>query len=436
MEKEQEKKVRLTAEERSWILYDVANSSFILIIVTTVMPIFFKDVASRGIADSISTANWGFANSFASLILAFAAPFIGTFADYRNYKKRFFTGFLLAGVGFTFLLTTVDPGSWMNCLIFYMAAKLAYSGANLFYDSFLVDVAEKDRMDWVSSSGYAWGYIGGSIPFLAVIGVIFYTMSGSGSTIIPIFSVRFAFITVALWWGLLSIPMLKHVRQIHYLPLTQHPVRESLLRLLTTFKEIRKYKNAFLFLLAYFFYIDGVDTIITMATAYGRDIGLGTGMLIMVVLMIQIVAFPFALLYGKLSKRFSARGLLFVGISVYVLITLVSFFLPSLPTHDLRAAMFWVLAFFVATSQGGIQALSRSFFGKLIPPDRSAEFFGFYNVFGKFATITGPFLMGIVTRLTGHSRYGTLSLLILFIIGGFILARVKEQPRQEDLLTK
>src|SRR4030042_2465681 len=178
MKKEQEKKVRWTAEERSWILYDVANSSFILIIVPTVMPIFFKDVASRGIADSISTANWGFANSLASLILAFAAPFIGTIADYRNYKKRFFTGFLLAGVGFTFLLTTVDPGSWMNCLIFYMAAKLAYSGANLVYDSFLVDVAEKDRMDWVSSSGYAWGYIGGSIPFFAVIGGVLFSMSG------------------------------------------------------------------------------------------------------------------------------------------------------------------------------------------------------------------------------------------------------------------
>ncbi|MEW5909603.1 MAG: MFS transporter [Thermodesulfobacteriota bacterium] len=434
METEQEKsKKSLTKEEKSWILYDVANSSFILIIVTTVMPIFFKDVASRGISDAVSTANWGFANSVASFILAAAAPVIGAFADYRNYKKRFFTAFLSAGVCFTLLLTTVDAGSWFACLVYYVAAKFAYSGANLFYDAFLVDVAEKKRMDWISSCGYAWGYIGGTIPFLAVIGVILYTMSGSGSTVIPVFSVRFAFVAVSLWWGLLSIPMLKNVRQIYFIPHSPNPIRETLARLVNTFRQIREYKNAFLFLLAYFFYIDGVDTIITMATAYGRDIGLGTVMLITVVLMIQIVAFPFALLYGWLSKRFSAKLLLFCGIGVYATITLASFFLPSLPTHEMRVTGFWILAFFVATSQGGIQALSRSFFGKLIPPRCSAEFFGFYNVFGKFAAITGPFLMGIVTRMTGHSRFGTLSLLILFIAGGLLLARVKEaEPGSES----
>jgi UMF1 family MFS transporter len=429
MEQEKEKlKKALTKEEKSWILYDVANSSFILIIVTTVMPIFFKDVASRGVADAVSTANWGFANSIASFILAAAAPVIGALADYRNYKKRFFTAFFLAGISFTLLLVTVDAGNWLACLIFYVAAKFAYSGANLFYDAFLVDVTEKKKMDWISSCGYAWGYIGGTIPFLVVIAVILYTMSGSGSRAIPVSAVRFAFIAVSLWWGILSIPMLKNVHQVYFIPPSRNPLRETLSRLITTFKEIREFRNAFLFLVAYFFYIDGVDTIIIMATAYGRDIGLGTVALILVVLMIQIVAFPFALLYGSLSKRFSAKSLLFCGIGVYAAITLASFFLPVLPTHEMRLIGFWILAFFVATSQGGIQALSRSFFGKLIPPQSSAEFFGFYNVFGKFAAITGPFLMGMVTRMTGHSRFGTLSLLILFILGGILLFRVKETP--------
>ncbi len=418
------KKTGLSATERSWILYDVANSSFILILVTTVMPIFFKDVASKGVPSSVSTAHWGFAVSLSSLLLAFLAPILGVLADYRKMKKRFFTGFLFFGIGFTLLLLSLQEGDWLLCLLLFVAAKFAYSGANLFYDAFLVDVTSRDRMDWVSSAGYAWGYIGGTLPFLAVIGIVFWTRPAGGGAALSMTAVKASFWIVALWWGLFSLPMLKNVQQIHYLPPAKAPLRDSFLRLTTTLKEIRKHKNAFLFLGAYFFYIDGVDTIITMATAYGRDIGLGVSMLILAVLMIQIVAFPFALLYGHLSKRYSTKSLLLAGISVYGVITLLSFFLPLLPTENLRVALFWLLAFLVATSQGGIQALSRSFFGKLIPANRSAEFFGFYNVFGKFATIAGPFLMGLVSRLTGHSRYGVLSLLVLFILGAVLLTKV------------
>ncbi len=418
------KKLKLTQAEKSWVLYDVANSAFILIIVTTIMPIFFKDIASKGIADAISTANWGFANAFASLVLAIMAPLIGTIADFQGMKKRFFIFFLLMGVIFTLFLTTITQGRWLFCLTIFVFARIGYSGANLFYDAFLVDVTEKKHMDWISSCGYAWGYIGGAIPFIVVIGLVIYGMSAGGSSAIPVFSAKAAFVIVAVWWATLSVPMLKNVHQVYYIPKAPNPLKESILRLYTTFKEIRKYKNAFLFLLAYFFYIDGVNTIITMATAYGRDIGLGISMLIVVILMIQIVAFPFALIYGKLAKRFSTRPLLFVGITVYVFITLISFFLPSMPSHGIKVALFWILAFFVATSQGGIQALSRSYFGKLIPPERSAEFFGFYNIFGKFATITGPFLMGVITRLSGHSKYGILSILVLFILGGWVLKKV------------
>jgi len=432
MKKKDKKHTALSVPERAWILYDVANSAFILILVTTVMPIFFKDVAAEGIPPAISTAHWGFAVSFSSLVLAVMAPVMGVLADYRYMKKRFFNAFLGAGICFTLLLMTVREGEWRMCLFLFVLAKIAYSGANLFYDAFLVDVTPKDRMDRISSAGFAWGYIGGTVPFLMVIGILFVTIPSGGSATVSTFSAKAAFLITALWWGLFSLPMVKRVHQIHYLPPSASPVRESFARLFTTLKNIRKHKNAFLFLAAYFFYIDGVDTIITMAAAYGRDIGLGVATLILAILMIQVVAFPFALLYGHLASRFSTKRLLFVGIFVYMVITLLSFFLPVLPSPGAKTVMFWVLAFMVASSQGGIQALSRSFFGKLIPAHRSAEFFGFYNVFGKFATIGGPFLMGLVSRLTGHSRYGALSLLVLFAIGAVILARVESVAPGEN----
>jgi len=250
-------------------------------------------------------------------------------------------------------------------------------------------------------------------------------MGLTNSDSIPIASAKAGFVIVALWWLFFSIPMMTNVRQKHYIEPDAHPVKESFIRLFHTFKEIKNYRNAFLFLIAYFFYIDGVGTIITMATSYGRDIGLGVSMLILAILMIQVVAFPCALLYGKLAGRFTAKNMLYVGICIYILITLISFFLPSMPSVKMKVVTFWILAFLVATSMGGIQALSRSFFGKLIPAERSGEFFGFYNIFGKFAAITGPFMMGIIGRITGHTRYGILSIILLFIIGGIILTKVE-----------
>jgi UMF1 family MFS transporter len=253
-------------------------------------------------------------------------------------------------------------------------------------------------------------------------------MSSGTSGAISIESAKIAFVIVALWWLGFSFPILKNVSQVHFIEPVAHPIKDSFIRLLKTFREIQKYKNALLFLIAYFFYIDGVDTIITMATAYGRDIGLGITMLILVVLMIQVVAFPFALVYGKLAKKYSTKAMLFAGIGIYTLITLISFFLPALPTMQMKVLVFWVLAFLVATSQGGIQALSRSYFGKLIPAEHAGEFFGFYNIFGKFAAITGPFLVGLITRVTGHSRFGILSIIVLFIIGGIFLIKVDREP--------
>jgi len=414
-----------TREEKSWILYDVANSAFVLIIVTTLMPLFFKDVASQGVPDAESTANWAFATSLASLILAASAPLLGTFADYAGWKKRFFAIFLLAGVAGTLLLPSVGAGQWLWCLVLYVFAKVCYSGANLFYDAFLVDVTTDERMDWVSASGFGWGYIGSVIPFLLVMAFLFFggAESGAGGSV-PAGTARLAFFITAVWWLLFSLPMLRRVRQRHAIAPVSRPVREAFRRLWHAVTHIRRHRQAFLFLLAYFFYIDGVDTVITMATAYGRDLGLGVTTLVLVVLFIQIVAFPFALLYGRLAAVTSARTMIFAGIGVYAVITGLAFFLPVIPDLSTRIALFWVLALLVASSQGGIQALSRSFFGKLIPKEKSAEFFGFYNIFGRFATILGPLLMGLFGRLTGETRYGVLAILPLFLVGGLILTRV------------
>lgn len=410
------------------MLYDVANSAFVLVMVTTIMPIFFKDIASMGVDNAISTANWGYANSTASLILALMAPVLGVFADMQGYKKKFFSFFFFTGLIFTLLLTLISEGDWMWCIALFVVARVGWSGANIFYDASLVDVAEHKRMDRVSTYGYGWGYIGSVIPFIIVMALIFMGRE-PGQDNIPEMHAKTGFVIVAAWWFIFTIPMLKNVKQQYYVEKDINPVQAGFKRLFNTFREIRQYKQVFLFLLAYFFYIDGVSTIISMATAYGRDVGLGVTMLILAILMIQVVAFPFALLFGRLAERFSTKVMLYVGISVYTLITLIAFFLPVMPTHSMKVVTFWVLAFLVATSQGGIQALSRSYFSKLIPREKSSEFFGFYNVFGKFAAIMGPALMGFIGAMTGHSRWGILSIVILFIIGGILLASVKSPDK-------
>ena len=416
-------RISLTKEERSWVVYDVGNSAFVLVMVTAIMPIFFKDYAASGLPAAVSTANWGFANSAASLILALLAPVLGAMADYRHRKKAFFLVFLVTGLCFTLALPVIREGQWLPCLALFVMARVGWAGANVFYDAFITDVTSHARMDAVSSRGYAWGYIGSVIPFLAVIALILSAGMADG---LPIVQTKIGFVLVALWWLAFSLPMLKNVRQVHYLPASATPIRDSFIRLFTTFREIRRHRRAFLFLLAYFFYIDGVDTIISMSMAYGRDLGFGVTLLIAVLLFIQVVAFPFALLYGRLAARFSAKRMLLAGIAVYCLVTFMAFLLPSIEDTGLKTLAFWGIAFLVASSMGGIQALSRSWFGKLIPAENSSEFFGFYNVFGKFAAITGPFLMGMIGRLTGDTRWGVLSILALFVIGAWLLLRVEE----------
>jgi UMF1 family MFS transporter len=416
--------VKMTASERSWVLYDVGNSAFVLVMVTAIMPIFFKDYAASVLPAAVSTANWGFANSTASLILAVLAPILGSMADYRGKKKIFLLFFLALGLVFTLALPVVSEGQWLLCLILFVFARVGWAGANVFYDAFITDVTVPDRMDMISARGYAWGYIGSVIPFLAVIGLI---LSAGMSDGLPVQAVKIGFCIVAVWWLLFSLPLIPYVHQTHGIVLSARPVRDAFARLIATMKEIRTYRQVFLFLAAYFFYIDGVGTIISMSTAYGRDLGFGITLLIAVLLFIQIVAFPFALLFGRLAQIFSTRTMLLAGICVYIVATLIGFSLPSVEDTVVKTALFWCIAFLVASSMGGIQALSRSYYARLIPVEKSAEFFGFYNVFGKFAAITGPLMMGLVGNMTGHTRWGVLSLLLLFITGAVLLLLVSDE---------
>lgn len=413
---------KFTKIEKGWILYDWANSAYTLIVTTTILPLFFKSVAGQaGVAPNLSTAYWGYANSFATLVVALLAPILGTIADYKDKKKKFFSTALGLGVSFTALLSLVPDERWIMLLIVYIVTLVGFSGANVFYDAFLVDVAPKEKMDQVSSHGYAWGYIGSTIPFVLVAGLIFkHQALGISESL----AMRIGFVITALWWGVFSIPMLKNVHQNYYIENEPHVVRRSIERIISTLKNIRKHKVIFSFLAAYFFYIDGVGTIIKMAVVYGSDVGLSSTTLIVVLLAVQVVAFPFAILYGHLAKRFGAKHMIQVAILIYILTCFYAYQLDSVLEY-------WVLGMLVASSQGGIQALSRSYYGKLIPKEKSNEFYGFYNIFGKFAAVMGPFLVGYVSEMTGRTQNGIFSIVGLFIVGLILLRRV---PVDEELV--
>lgn len=418
-------KRRFDPAERGWVLYDWANSAYSIVITTAIFPLFYQSIAP----ESIYVITWGYGNSLASLIVAVLAPVLGTIADYWGRKRRFFSFFFIVGVVTTASLVLVGEGQWLLALVLYMGSVIGFSGANIFYDAFLIDVTTEERMDWVSTSAFAWGYIGSTIPFIA--GLVLITNAAgfgiSGGT-----AVRISFGITAAWWGLFTIPMLRHVKQRYGIDPSANPIRESFERLGATLRSIRSYRHVFLFLVAYFFYIDGVDTIIKMATPIALQMGIGSQTLLIILLAIQVVAFPFALIYGRLAQRFGAYRMLFVGIGVYCIVVFVAFLLPSVANLGTRTTLFWILSMLVATSQGGIQALSRSFYGKLIPKEKSAEFFGFFNIFGKFAAILGPFLVATVTAITRQERFGVLSLLLLFGVGAYLLRRlgdVTAEPR-------
>jgi len=410
-------KKQMNRQEKSWILYDVANSAFVLVMITAVMPIFFKEFASAGLKPERSTALWGYSNSLAALIIGLAAPYLGTVADSRGFKKKFFTIFLITGIILTLLLTGVEKNNWFTCLLIFAGARICWAGANIFYDSFLVDICEENRRDKISSFGFAFGYIGSVIPFLAVIGILL----GGGDRINEGNGIYYkaGFIITALWWAAFSIPALKNLHEREYSGRTEKT--GTFRKFMKELGAVRKNRKVLLFLGAYFLYIDGVDTIISMAGAYGLDSGLDKVTLISAILAIQILAFPFAILFGKLSEYFKTKNVIISGIGVYLIISVLAFFLPEFESPAEKRTVFWIISVLVATSMGGIQALSRSYYSKIIPPEKSSEYFGIYNIFGKFAAIMGPFLMALTIEITGHSRNGVIPIIGLFLCGAILL---------------
>ena len=401
-----------TKQEKSWILYDWANSAFSAIVASIVLPVFFKSMAeSSGVSSVNATAYWGYATSCGTLLCAVLAPILGTLGDFHGMKKRLFTFFMLLGVVCTFLLATT--GSWKLLLLFYIIATLGFSGSCIYYDSFLLDVTDVTRMDRVSTVGYGLGYIGGStIPLIISLALIQF-----GDTIgIPtVTATKLSFVLTAVWWLVFTIPMLRHVHQRHGIEPERNILAHTLRQIRRTLGMIVKNKGMLLFLIAYFFYIDGVGTIIHMATVFGASCGLGSMEMMVILLVVQIVAFPFAILYGKLAGRFGARRMILFGIATYVVVCGVGFSLKTMKD-------FLILAVLVGTAQGGIQALSCSFYGKLVPAEQASEYFGFFDVFGKFSAVIGPTLFGIVAQLTGVTNYGVLAVMLMFIVGGGIFA--------------
>jgi len=405
---------KLTKLEKYWILYDVGNSAFILL-VSTIIPIYFKNIAkSYGVSASDSTAYWGYAISISTLAVAILGPILGTLADTKGYKKPLFTLFLMLGVLGCASLSI--PMTWLLFLVVFVFAKVGVSGSLIFYDAMLSDVTTDERMDLLSSMGYAWGYIGSCIPFTLSLILI---MSSDKLSITPAAATGIAFILNAAWWFLITIPLLKSYKQIHFVEVEQDALKSAFIRLGNVFKDIKKQKPIFIFLLAFFFYIDGVYTIIEMATSYGKDVGISDNNLLMALLLTQVVAFPFALLFGRFSKKYKTKDLISFCILGYFLIALFALQLD-------KAWEFWFLAVCVAMFQGAIQALSRSYFAKIIPKEKSSEYFGFYDIFGKGASFTGTMLMGITTQVSGSSKTGVAFISLMFVIGYLIFNRASK----------
>lgn len=398
-------KIKLTGLEKRWILYDVGNSAFTLLI-STIIPIYFNDLAGRaGISEVDYLAYWGYAASLATAIVAVIGPVLGTIADTQNYKKPIFTASMMLGVLGCAALSL--PTTWIVFLAVFVLARVGYSASLIFYDSMLVDVTDNNRMDVVSSHGYAWGYIGSCVPFVLSLGIVLFADS-LGLTLRAAMAI--AFCLNAAWWALMSLPFLRSYRQTHFAARPERPVRESFRRLGRTLRDIRGQKHIFLYLLAFFFFIDGVYTIIEMATAYGSALGLDSQGLLLALLLTQIVAFPCALLFGKFSKRFEAARLIKICIAAYTAIALFAIQLD-------RQWEFWFLAVMVGMFQGAIQALSRSYFARIIPPEKSGEYFGIYDICGKGASFMGTMLVGAVAQLTGVANAGVGAIAVLFVIG-------------------
>jgi len=405
----------------SWCMYDWANSAFATTIMAAVLPIYYSSVAASTLdpdpnkAASLATSYWGYTVAAAMLIVAVMAPVLGAIADYSGTKKRFMAAFWLPGVMFTSLLVFMSTGDWLLSSGLYILGNVGFAGANIFYDGLLPHVAKPKDIDVVSTAGYAFGYLGGGL--LLAINVLMIQMPHLFGIPDAAMGSRLSFLSVGIWWLLWAIPTFLFVKEP---PAAagegprRNPVVAGFGRLINTFKELRLYKQLLLFILAFWIYNDGIGTIIKMATIYGAEIGIGQAHLIGALLMVQFIGIPFTFLFGWLAGKLGTKPSILLALGVYAIISVAGFFMTE-------AWHFWALAVLVGLVQGGSQALSRSLFGSMTPKSKSAEFFGFYNVSSKFAGIFGPFVFALVGQIMTGGRFGILSLIVFFIVGGGLL---------------
>jgi len=416
----------------AWCMYDWANSAFATTIMAAVLPTYYGAVAGAGLQPAnMATVYWGYTSSIALLIGAVLAPTLGAVADYLGAKKRFLAIFALLGIFFTSLLVLVGRGDWLLASILYVLGELGFSGSIVFYDSLLPHIARPEDIDYVSSKGYAMGYLGGGILLaINIVMILFWEKLGLPSQEM---ASRLSFLSVGIWWAIFTIPVLRTVPEPPA-PATRGPrvgaLQAAFQRLGNTFHDIRRYRELLKVIIAFWLYNDGIGTIIKMATIYGTEIGIGQTHLIGALLLTQFVGIPFSLLFGKLPKRIGTKPAIYLALGMYTLISILGYFMT-------QAWHFWVLAAMVGLVQGGSQALSRSLFGVMVPKAKTAEFYGFYDISSKFAGIFGPASFALVSQLTGSSRLGIISLVVFFIVGGLLLTMVNEKEgirvaREED----
>jgi UMF1 family MFS transporter len=413
----------------AWALYDWANSAFATTVMAGFFPLFFKQYWSAGLGSTSSTFQLGVSNALASLVIVIFAPLLGAIADCGGYRKRFLLLLAATGIVATAALSGVEKGQWLWAAVLFVTATIGFMGANVFYDALLVTVSREEDVDMVSALGFALGYLGGGLLF--AINVAMTLSPDSFGLQDAAEAVRLSFVTVAIWWTLFSIPLLLLVKEDaprQKLSLLS-VVRMGYAQLIHTFRQLRQLRQVFLFLLAYWFYIDGVDTVVRMAVDYGLSIGLEHTHLITALLITQFVGFPAAIAFGFLVRRLGegalgARNAIYLAIAVYILATVYAFFMDN-------SLEFYGLAVAIGLVQGGIQALSRSLYARMIPAGKSAEFFGFYNMLGKFAAVAGPLLVGAVSLASGSHRWGILSVVLLFVIGAALLSRVDLQAAEK-----
>ena len=398
-------KFKLTSLEKKWVLYDVGNSAFTMM-VSTIFPIYFNYLAGNaGISDVDYLAYWGYATSVCTLLVAVLGPTLGAVADTKNFKKIVFSTAM--GVGVLGCIVLGFLSSWIWFLGIFVLAKTGYSASLVFYDAMLTDVTEPDRMDAVSSHGYACGYIGSCIPLVISLVIVL----GAGNIGISMqTSMILAFLITALWWLFSAVPLLRSYKQRYFSEAGEHVIRNSFVRLGHTFKELVKEKHIFVFLLAFFFYIDGVYTVIDMATAYGQALGLDSTGLLLALLVTQIVAVPTVHIFGRLVKKVKPETIITICIAAYFCIAVYAYWLDT-------QLDFWILAVMVGIFQGTIQALSRSYFAKIIPAEKSGEYFGIYDICGKGASVVGTALVSFLSQATGSINIGVSALSVVFLVG-------------------